>query len=435
MPLAWAIGLERAVWLIAALLPPLMIWGVFRAAKAVYGEVPPSAIATLPFALAYPYQYGFVNYWLAGALAFHAFAWWVRLQERVRIRSVLFFAIGFAIWLCHVYGWAILGILVGGYELSRGLREPGKGAVTVLGGAILRSSPLIAVIVALLLSGSGNLGAETIGWFRMSWKVEMSFHTLQDQSKLLDIASVIAAMALIAFGLHRRQVRMDARFGIAAALFGAVLLAIPFQLFGSTYADARIYPFLFITAILSVRLPVGGARAWVARSVPIAFAALFALRMIVSAVGYADYETAYKRHLLALDHIERGARIAVLIGVPCRPADWRLSRIEHLPSLALVRRDAFINAQWSIPGGQLLRPTHAAGTTFNADPAQFVTDPDCTGDLRPALAKRIAQIPRGEFDHLWLFNFDPKTLPRTDGSALVYQDERTMLYRLDGKIR
>jgi hypothetical protein len=57
MPIAWLIGLERAVWLVAAVLPPLMIWGVFRAARAVYGDVPPTAIATLPLALAYPYQF------------------------------------------------------------------------------------------------------------------------------------------------------------------------------------------------------------------------------------------------------------------------------------------------------------------------------------------------------------------------------------------
>ena len=430
MPLAWSIGLERAVWLVAALLPPLMIWGVFRAAKAVYGEVPPTAIATLPFALAYPYQYGFVNYWLAGALGFHAFAWWVRLQDRILFRSLLFVVIGFAVWLCHVYGWAILSLLVGGYELSRGVRGGERGKLTVLVNALLRSAPLMPVIVVLIAWRSGNQGAETLDWFSMSWKLETLFHTLQDQHKLLDIGSVAVAIFLIGFGMRSRYASVDGRFGIAAALFGGALLIIPGQLFGSTYADARIFPFLFIAAILSVRLPVESTGRSDAQFVALAFAALFTIRVIVSTVGYAEYDTAYKNHGRALDHVERGARIAVLVGIPCLPATWRLSRIEHLPSVALVRRDAFINTQWSIPGGQLLHPKHATGTTFNSDPNQFVADPDCTGDLRPQLENRIKQIPHGAFDYLWLLNFDGKSLPHRAGLVPVYQDDATVLYRL-----
>ncbi|QQV77474.1 hypothetical protein H5J25_01210 [Sphingomonas aliaeris] len=429
MPLAWSFGLERAVWLVAALLPPLMIWGVFRAAKAVYGEVPPTAIATLPFALAYPYQYGMVNFWLAGALSFHAFAWWVRLQDRNVLRSVLFVPIGFAIWVCHVYGWAILGILVEGYEVSRAFRDRDAGYVRALATPVVRSSPLIAVMVVLVFSRTGNLGAETVGWFRILWKLENGFHTLQDQWMPLDIASVVAALGLIAFGLYKGRAGMDSRFGMAAMLFAVALVVIPYQLFGSGYADARIFPFLFIAAILSVRLPVDFACARVTRIVPIAFALLFALRMMVSAVGYLEYQTAYSRHLLPVSHIERGARIAVLVGIPCLPANWRMSRIEHLPSLALVRRDAFINTQWSIPGGQLLHAEHAAGTTFNGDPAQYVTDPECTG-LGPVLAKRIAQLPRCDFDYLWLFHFAPQSRPRHSGLVPIYRDEATILYRL-----
>ena len=77
-PLAKLVGLERAVWWIVASIPPLLAWGMLRAARVVHGRVPGTALAALPFALAYPYQYGFVNFWLGLALAFHAYAFWPR---------------------------------------------------------------------------------------------------------------------------------------------------------------------------------------------------------------------------------------------------------------------------------------------------------------------------------------------------------------------
>src|SRR5437868_1255808 len=39
-PLAKLIGLERAVWWIVTAIPPLLAWGIFRAARTVHGRVP-----------------------------------------------------------------------------------------------------------------------------------------------------------------------------------------------------------------------------------------------------------------------------------------------------------------------------------------------------------------------------------------------------------
>ena len=92
-----------------------------------------------------------------------------------------------------------------------------------------------------------------------------------------------------------------------------------------------------------------------------------------------------------------------------------------MDSLAIVRRDAFTNGQWDVPGAQLLAPLGARGTRFNADPSQLVRRPDCPSDLRPVLAQRIAAFPRDRFGYVWTIGFDPKRLPTLCGAyAVVY---------------
>lgn len=429
VPLAHLFGLERAGWIVAALLPPLMIWGIFRAARSVHGEVPATALAAVPFALAYPYQYGFVNFWLASGLAFHAFASWVQLEGRPRLRAAIFVPVGVVVWVCHVYGWGILGLLIGGYELARALREDGR-RITVPLRAALRCWPLLGPVLLIAGWREAGEGAITIGWFSFKWKLLASTFTLRDQWAPLDWFSLVAAAVLIYAGFRDRRFAFDSRFGIAALLLLGALIVLPFQLFGSAFADVRVAPFIFIVALLALR-PAGEAKESASLFGKIAAAAflLFVVRMGASAIGYAQYDADYKRHLVAVDHVERGARVAILNNFPC-DVPWRRPRLDHLGSMMLVRREAFVNSQWDVPGAQLLRPLAAAGTPFNADPSHLVRSANCREDLRALLGTRIAQLPRDRFDYVWLIGYDPATLPAYPGLARLYSDDETILYRI-----
>lgn len=429
VPLAALFGLEPAGWIVAALLPPLMIWGVFRAAGAVYGHVPATALAALPFVLAYPYQYGFVNFWLAAGLAFHAFATWVRLEGRPGLRAAVFLPVGVIVWLCHVYGWGILGLLVGGYELARAGRSRGWNLLTPAR-ALASCWPLLLPLLLMAGWRDHGEGAVTLGWFRFGWKLTATLHTLREQWQPLDIGTLGMAILLLYFGARDRRTGFDARFGIAALLFLAALILLPYQLFGSAFADMRIAPFLFIAALLALK-PAGeaGEAAAFGRRIALAATVVFVVRIGASAIGYAQYDADYERHLGALDHVERGARVAILNRFPCR-VPWRRPRLDHLGSMMLIRREAFVNSQWDVPGAQLLRPLGAAGTDFNADPSHFVASRDCPTDLRPRLAEKIAALPRDRFDYLWVIDFDPAGLPAYPGLQRLYSDDRTILYRI-----
>jgi hypothetical protein len=440
VPFAKLFGLERAIWLIAALLPPLTAWGFFRAASAVHGEVPAPAYFALPLAFAFPYQYGFLNFCLGIALAFHLFAFWVR-SERFALPARLGGLLAAAViaWVVHTYGWAILCVLVGCYELSRSRRILTVAAHTW---------PLLAPVVPMLVWKSGSHHHLLHGWFMMRGKAVAIQWLLRDQSQIFDELSVVALICALVAALRVRGARVSGGLGWAALALGILFAILPREMFHSGYADIRLAPIALATALLAVDVRLNRRAA---ASLAAAGLALLALRVGVSAEGMRRYDREMGSHLRALDHVAPGSKVAALVAWPCDKA-WRTERTEHLAAMALVRRDAFVNTHWNIEGSEPVAPIGGLGTPFNDDPSQFVSDPTCraswdyemrgqiidreeTGPLVPQLAGRIAAVPQDRFGYVWVFGFDPRTLPAFAGWAPVYADAGSVLYRSAGATR
>ncbi len=433
-PLSQLLGLERAVWLIAATLPPLMIWGLARISWAIHGRISPFMLAATPFVFAYPFQFGFLNDWLSTALALHAFASWVGASSWGAWRRALVFAPAAAlIWLCHVYGWAILLVLAGAWELERAwtARPSQWPAMTARISARLWPIGLPILLVVLWRHGESG-GGGTANFFNPFLKLEGLVFVLRDQNMLVDLASLIFASGLIYFMVRQRQVRIEPGLALAAWLFALLAALLPFSLFGSDMADTRLIPVAFMIALTSGKPRLEAWRP--ARTAGALALILFLGRLALMAQGFMDYDRDFRQHLQALDHVPQGASIAVLRPARCAVSarTWRTSRLDHLDSLAIVRRSAFVNSQWSIPGAQSLEPLHATGTDFNADPSEVVRRPlNCALPLTPQYLARLKALPRAKFDYLWLLDFDLDDLPPPKGMTRLYGDSRSALYRIN----
>jgi hypothetical protein len=430
VPLAAILGLEKAAWLIAAVLPGLMIWGMFRLSRAVHGRVPATTVAAMPFAFAAPYQFGFVNYWLGLALCLHAAASWIALERRPGLRSALFLPMGAALWVVHAYAWAVGAVILGCWEAARAWDDGRRG----LGWAFragLRAAPFLFPLILMVAWRQGGGATETVGWFEWPHKFGEFAATLRDQSQALDILSLCAAAAVLAYAAFDPRLKLNPPLALAGFAFSALALLLPYRLLGSAYADSRLFPVIFIVFLLAIGPAQGGRPARAERAIAAAAALLFAVRIAVSAAGFNAYDRTFDSHLRALDFVERGASIATLVRVPC-PMPWRRPRLEHLDSLAIVRREAFVNSQWDVAGAELMRPKGAVGTAFNSDPSSFVSvgEPPCPGNAGEALRERISAIPRDRFAYVWIVDFETAALPAYPGLERLYSDERSSLYRI-----
>jgi hypothetical protein len=421
-------GVERGSVVLSGLILILAITGMARLAKAAHGTLPATAWAAFPFAMSYCWQYGLVNYWLGVACALHAAAFFYRPEagdadgptKPWMLDSLLLGIVAVVLWVVHIYGWGLFCVLI---WAKRGDDRSWRGYFV----SLLKMAPLGAPLLIMAALRYGSHGqAETMGWYAFDYKLLALTWTLRDQSQWFDLACLGLSILLIIIGFRSPWFERDRAVGRAALTLLVALFVMPYQLFGSAYADARLWPVVFIVALLALR-PSSTAPARFAPALALGAALIFAVRIAVTTVGFQTYDRDYARHLQALNLMPRAAHVAVFVEFPS-DVPWRRPRLEHMDGIAIVRRDVFTNSQWEVPGAQLLIPLGAQGTRYNADPSQYIMG---TGDLRPKLQKRLEAFPRDRFDLVWLIGYRPETLPRYKDLTPLFADDRTILYRIE----
>lgn len=418
VPLSKLFGIELGTKLIVLAIPALTVAGLLLTAREAHGRVPPTALFALPLAWPWPLHFGFVNFSLSVGLAWLMLALWLRLGNTGRqgLRAGIFLPLSCLLWLTHMVGWGLLGLAAFGTEVvrqSRAGHSPFQAAVR----AGLACLPLALPLLPILASQDVSSGRGTFDWFNVDAKQLWISSLLRDRWELFDVICGWLLVLIAAVAAIKR--RIDPLLGVPALLCAIVFLLMPRVAVGSAYADMRLLPFTVGLALLSIRTD----ERW-ERVALLAGLGFFVLRLGSTTLSLALYERTYAQELPALDHLPRGASVMALVVRPCGNA-WWTERLDHLPSLAIVRRDAFVNDQWIIPGASGLTVTKPGVAPFDRDPSQIVYPKPCRSegsdlDLAPRSFNRAA------FDHVWII----------DGSAdlpdlqPIWSNGRSSLYRV-----
>ena len=91
-----------------------------------------------------------------------------------------------------------------------------------------------------------------------------------------------------------------------------------------------------------------------------------------------------------------------LVVRPCGN-DWSTERLDHLPALAIVRRDAFTNDQWTVDSAQAMTVIKPGVGRYGNDPSQLVYPKGCRGEGSD-LDVAAREFNRDAFDHVWVLN-------------------------------
>jgi hypothetical protein len=399
------LGVERAARLIVAAIPPLFVAGLFAVAKATFGRVTPTAIAAAPLAYAYPFQFGFLNFSLSVALALLAFALWIELS-RNRSRLLIFGLVAPVLYVCHAYGWAVLWVLVGSWQAAEAWRA--RDAKRLLPALV------IATPVLLLLLQSVQAQPQASDFFNVQAKLIFVLQAFRDSWFLLDLSSLGFLCALIAAGFYSNDFRRVPGLAIAAGALAILFLVMPRILLGSILADMRIVPVGLAVGLLAVD-PIRARWLW-----PVSI--LFAIgRLSATVWSFTVQSASLERELGALGHIPRGAAVVALVGNGSAAGQWRLPRGGHLPSYALIRREAFANDQFIIPGANGLRLKASPVPGLDRDPEHYAFTP-------AAMAGKVALVSPATVDALWIID-DPRGVPPPpSGFRAAWRSGRSALF-------
>ncbi|HKT84567.1 MAG TPA: hypothetical protein VJQ77_00625 [Novosphingobium sp.] len=402
VPMAPLFGVELAGRIIVAMIPFLTGLSIISVTWVLRKRVAIGAILAFAMIWSPSLLMGFLNFSLSVAVALFAFALWARLEERQWTRRLLFIPAGFIVWLCHVSGWGVLGVMVFGYEWS-GRRNWKDWR------PFFKPWPLVFPLLPMLL-GMGANSKVSYGGGVLDYKWGILYKAMRSYDYLLDVTSVgvVALVIFLAFVTRR----IDGRLGWAALILLLLTLAVPRQIFGGDYADYRLSTTALLVACLAINWP---APRW-----GLALAGLlFTVRIaITSVVWYEDAQTA-RQMMGALAYMPEGAKVATAVAIPRR--QWLFGPFEHFGSYAVVRRSAMENSNFALPDVHMLSMRETAYRF--ADPTQRILyAPNQRVDLRKFR-------PAVHAEYLWFIgNVKPVALP--DGARIIYSTPNSFLARL-----
>lgn len=419
--LAPRIGLEPAVHLIVGSIPPLTVSGMLLLSRAAHGRIGVNAFYALPLAISLPYLYGFANFALSIALAFHAMALWLALEHRPALRTALFLPLGFVLWVCHLVGWAVFCLVAGVTTLVAQYRA-GKGVGHMLVATAVMTLPLLAGPVAGALARHG--GGEAVALFANNdapRKIAWLIMALTDRWLAWDAACVGIIVFVIYLGLRTRGFVVHPGLLITALVLLGLYLLMPDTIMGSRFADMRLAPVILALLVLCAA-PGPQLDSRTTRYLLIGALVFGGARLAGTTASMVRSGRQFEETLTAIEAAPRGVNLVSLFVDKCD--EWNTDRRRHIMGYALSRRHQFDNGQWQLPSGQLIAIHNPRLAPFDRDPSTITFINPCNDS--PGLAATVAAIPSAA-RYLWIVRLDPQTaLP---GWEPLRKTQDSVLYR------
>ena len=424
--LAPVMGLEPAVHLIVGSIPPLMVSGMLLLSRAAHGRIGVNALYALPLAISLPYLYGFANFALSIALAFHAMALWIALEHRPVLRTVLFVPIGFGLWLCHLVGWAVFSLVAGMTALVAGWHQ-GKGVVrTVISTGLMTAPLLLGPLIGALQPKEGAEAVALLANNDAPRKIVWLIMAMADRWLVWDAAGAAVIAFVIYISLRTRGFVAHRGLMLAALALLGLFLLMPDTIMGSRFADMRLGPVILALLVLASapnttdKGPLVDPR--LTRWLMIGGLLFGGARLATNTVSMALSGRQFAETLTAIEAAPRGVNLVSLYVDECK--GWSTDRRRHIMGYGLVRRHLFDNGPWQLPSGQLISIHNRRLAPFDRDPSTITFLEPC-GES-PALPEVVAAIPRAA-RFLWVIRIDPKT--RLPGWQVLRKTQDSVLYR------
>jgi len=341
MPLAWAAKL----FVLATLL--LLAGGAAFLQRVLWGSW--SAWSCLAFLLLYSRTllWGFLNYLFGVGLGLTLFALWLALARRsVLLRLAVGAAAALLLFFAHLLACGLYGVLVIGHALATAWREravPRRAAAELL----VAGLPLAPTLLLLLLATPGSIGGAIV-YGNPLRKLDLLFSVFDNYHRPFDVACFAAAVGALALAIARRWVRLEPDMAVPIGLLALVYLAMPSQLATASGADHRIPVLLFLVLVAASRWV--GAGAGIQRFYLGAALLLFLVRIGAIALSWQASDRVYAELLPALDEVPQGGRLAV--AYPPQALNSEPTPLAHFPTLAILRRDAFVPTLFAFPTQQ-----------------------------------------------------------------------------------
>lgn len=390
-----ALSAEAASLVFAGLAMFLMASGAVVLHRQLYGRWSIMPFAAFLFLYNRHFLWGFLNYLFSVGLGLWMLAAHIHFRSRGTVfRAVLLSLLAVALLISHLHAFASYAILVGGYEISIFWRNrknlPWRDLL------VAAAQFVLPVILFFSVSSTTDRAGE-IKWSSAIDKVYGLLDMVNNYSLTLDVATFLILAGLVGLGLITRRLSIHRDMRLPLALLFMIYLCLPRLMFASFGADRRLLVMLALAAVATLEVRVDTPR--VRAGLVLGIALLFFVRMGVIGMNWVQAKNVYQPILSAIEKLPKGARVAVICGGDNFPY-LANPPLDHVPNMAVISRDAYLNTLFAEPGKQVLRVVYGSTAPFAVDPSQtFRMDKSEVGKANP-----FPNVPLERFDYLMLLN-------------------------------
>jgi hypothetical protein len=338
----------------------LNLAGVLALHRALFGRRSFWPLASGLVAYNSTFLLGFLNWQISSGLAMLLAAAWLTWRERWPVATIAGASVASVVlFFCHAMGLMFFLVLIGGAE-THAMRQ--HRAVLIRTAALL--PVLLGPLLLSFLTAVHDMPA-TVNWTDAQAKLVQITSPFINYLFPLDVISAGLVYGGVALGVAAGWLVLAPRAIAAIAALAILYVALPFNLMGTSFVDARIA--IMLGFLLFGTVDPAGLPRQAHRMVAVGLAALFAVRMTV----LADVWVGHRRDLADLRAVITAVPPGALVymtNVPREeaPSYWdtgprsrMLSNIlrtdYHLPALLFIERGAFWPLLFVNPAQQPIR--------------------------------------------------------------------------------
>ncbi len=281
--------------------------------------------------------WGYLNFLFGLGLALVLFAAWLALRSRPPVpRFLMATCFVVILYFAHFEALGIYGVLIVACEVQIAWQRCESIRQRLVDLAIAGLPFLVPL--AILLVGTPALLGGAVEFSPLGRKFELMFTIFDAEDRILDFACFAAAVCVLAIALWRRWLSLTPE--MKAPLAGLMLcyLVMPTHAFTASGADHRLPLAMSLALVASLRWT--GTPEKIEMRIMSGAAILYAVRIAAILVSWHHSDRIYASLLPTLDAVPEGSRIAVAI--PPVGVHAVTTPMDHFPTLAIIRRNAFV---------------------------------------------------------------------------------------------
>lgn len=358
---------------------------------------------------------GFINFLFSVGFALWSIGLWILMrQQKAWLRLILFNILTSALFICHLYGLGIYGLVVVSYEGYLFFKQKSYLERTVFLTLFVIFGQF--AIAAILYLSSPTSGGESVDYLTPIFtKLKyIKMRMTDNYSPFLDLVTMIFILFIPIVGLFLRKLRFSQYMIFPLAAVTLAYLLIPAKAATSSHADWRILVPLFLLFLSSIEFRSDRLFNTIILT---SLIAVFACRIYVINSEWRAVQSEYREILTAIAHVKEGSRLFSARGFINY---YQTMPFIHAPTYAVIKESAFVPSFFAFPTQQPVE--------FKPEYLDLVEKTMATGYEHGEGVKWNMVL--DNYDYVLLSNEDLLQNKPESNLQRIYKSEHTTLYQV-----